>query len=685
MALNEKPPLLPPPSPPPPPPPPPPTPPPPPPPRSIPLHPVQLHDQGEGAIVEAGEKVAALWSSRSESPRSLPHGKLPESGRHHDGGASSSHNMEAPLGPLAGGPQWEEPAVQQGGSSQLRLCEAHNLLQGAAGTDVGAIAGEPPSLTFGQEEKMQEHMKWLHRRRSATPSSSSSSDEAPTPKKARKKPKPEPTTVKMEPRYEEPPHFPFPMVRGATSCHGRSPFHAMNPEVTISKSIATARNVIVIDDDSDDDDKNVMNVADGGGGDGNANPAVAAVMGFGATTHSAPDAVPVTPVARAQSPAAAIEVRVTDDDSSDDDNVVNGNDAAAVLPLPMPRAPVAPIAADTAKGKNAIHEAVAAGHSNASHGKAGAGSSSGGSGKAIAIGGQSKRGSGKTYSCADCDKTFDSPQALGGHANRHSWEKMSMAMPGLQSAASTARGNGLYVFPTGQALGWHRNRGHYAGMAIGSASNASSSSTHGLAAAGVPSETIAMMMNRNANAAATHGPADAVRPRSFPAPAGSDAILALLALSPVAQRMAMAGNPVAGHVSAAATASTGSWSLPAASSSVVPAIPLQNQVVNPAGEIAAAPGNRRGRPIRIFGIDHFPASSSQDQEENLPQAAAVAAPGGNGEQGSIRLFGSDVYPAIPPQNQEGNPPQEPVPGNRGPHTIRLFGVDMAEVPKEPEK
>ncbi|CAO2141398.1 unnamed protein product [Urochloa humidicola] len=751
MALDAAPP----PSPPPPPPPPPP-PSPPPPPRSIPLHSVQLHDQGEGAIVEVGEKAAALWSGRSESPRSPPYGKLPGSGYRHEGACSSRH-MEPPLGPSAGSPEREEPAVQQGGSPQLHLCEAHNLFQDAATASAGVIAGEPPAMTsLGQEKKMQEeHTKWLHRRRSATPSSSSSSEEALTPKKARKKLKPEPVTVKMEPLHEEPP-LPFPMVWGATS-RRRSPIHAENPEVTISESIATARDVIVIDDDSDNDGENAVNIAGSGGGDGNTNPAAATVNGFGAA-RLAPDAVQVMPVARARAPAAAIEIIVIDDDSSDDDN---GNNAAAVVPLPMPRAPVPPMADDTWKGKNAIHEAGArysngdrgkavAVHNNACHGKAGAGSSSGGSGKAIAIGGQSTRGSGKTYSCANCVETFDTPQALGGHANLHRSREKSMAMLGFQSAALTAVRSGRCVFPTGQAvrsgrrvlptgqaLGWHRK------SVIGSASNASSSSAPRPAVAEEPSGATAMM---NRNAAAAHGPANAGRARSFPAPAGSNAVLALLALSPVAQRMAMAGNSVTGFVPAAASAATGSWPLPAATSSVVPAIPLQNQGswslpaatssvvptiplqnqgswplpaatssvvpatplqnqgVNSPVENAAVPGNRRGRPLRIFGRDHFPALSSQNQEENPPQEAAAAL-GGNGEQGSIRLFGSVVSPAIPPQNQEENPPQEIVPGNPEPaippqnqeenppqeivpgnpepRIIRLFGVDMAEGPNEP--
>ncbi|CAO2148498.1 unnamed protein product [Urochloa humidicola] len=429
------------------------------------------------------------------------------------------------------------------------------------------------------------------------------------------------------------------------------------------------------------------------------------------------------PVARARAPAAAIEIIVIDDDSSDDDN---GNNAAAAVPLPMPRAPVAPIADDTWKGKNAFHEAgvrysngdrgkAVVVHNNAGHGTAGAGSSSGGSGKAFAIGGQSTRGSGKTYSCANCVETFDTPQALGGHANVHRSREKSMTMLGFQSAALTAVRSGRCVFPTGQALGGRRK------SVISLASNASSSSAPRPAVTEEPSEATAMM---NRNAAAAHGPANARRPRSFPAPAGSDAVLALLALSPVARRMAMAGNSVTGFVPAAASTATGSWPLPAATSSVVPAIPLQNQgswslpaatssviptiplqnqgswslpaatssvfpaiplqnqVVNPPGQNAAALGNPGGRGIRIFGIDHFPALSSQDQEEN-PSQEEAAALGGNGEQGSFRLFGSVVSPPIPPQNQEGNPPQEAVPGNPEPRTIRLFGVNMAEGPKEP--
>jgi hypothetical protein len=131
-----------------------------------------------------------------------------------------------------------------------------------------------------------------------------------------------------------------------------------------------------------------------------------------------------------------------------------------------------------------------------------------------------------------------------------------------------------------------------------------------------------------------------------------------------------------------------------------------------------APGNRRGRTIRIFGVVTFAAFPSQNQEENPPEEVAVA-PGngehlfgfnisppfpsqnppeetvtvnrgpeevavapGNIERRSIRPFGFDASPAFPSQNQEENPPQEIAPSNRGSRTIRLFGVNMAEGPKE---
>jgi len=269
------------------------------------------------------------------------------------------------------------------------------------------------------------------------------------------------------------------------------------------------------------------------------------------------------------------------------------------------------------------------------------------------------------------------------------------------------------VFPTGQALGWHRKL-HYSGLMIGAASNAGSSSARRPAAAAAdeqqPLELSMEAIAMNSNPATVHGSAGTMRRRSFPTSAGS-AILALPALmSPVhdpPQGMAMAGNPVAGLVSAP-TAATGSWSLPATTSSVHPA------------EIAVVPGNCGGRTIRIFGVDNFAAFPSQNQEENLPEEVAMA-PGngehlfgfnisppfpsqnpqeetvhvnhgleevavapGNIERRSICLFGFDASPAFPSQNQE-NPPHEMVPSNRGPRTIRLFGVNMAEGPKEMKK
>jgi hypothetical protein len=222
-----------------------------------------------------------------------------------------------------------------------------------------------------------------------------------------------------------------------------------------------------------------------------------------------------------------------------------------------------------------------------------------------------------------------------------------------------------------------------------------------------------------------YGTANAVHHRSlFPVSAGS-AILALPALNPV-QRMAVTSNPVPGLVPAA-TAAYGSWSLPAAAtgswslcattSSFLPSIPLQNQWENAPEGIEVAFGNRAGHLIHNFS-DTFPAFSSQDQEANPPQAVTMAP--GNGEHHSIRLFGSDTSPqlplqnqvnplegvavapgygeqrpirlfginaspALPSQNQEQNPPHETVPGNRGPPTIILFGINLAEDPKEPKK
>lgn len=738
---------------------------------------MQLPDQEEGSVVGANENAAALQSYGSESPRS-PHEKLPERPHEGEASRSrgveppseplaGGHGREE-----AAVQQHGSPSL----CSREAYCLIRDAARAGLGVVAAEpYLCTNCTMTFGREKKMQGHKRWQHRLRSA--SSSEEEAPTPKKVRKKPKPK-RATVKMEPCHDEPPLPFPMVQGatsrRGRSPIHAagedladpaRSPVMefrrrgtqvgvggredlvslrthqaghvfgahndghvnqaivpaAENPEVTVSESTVTAHNVIAIEDDDSDND-NAMNVT--GGDAGNANPVIA-VMGFGPTASSAPDVAPVLPMARA--PAAATEVIVIDDDSSDDDNVVNGTNAAAVLPLP--RAPAAPTAADTVKGKNALNEGGAcysngghgkavAGYSSAGHSKAAAGYSSGGYGygygKAIAIGGQSKRGPRRPYSCADCGETFYTPQALGGHANGHrSKEKKSMVMPNLQSPSACRSGRHVcpvcdIVFSTGQALGWHRKRVHYGGLVIGSASNTSSSSTPRPPANALePSEATAM----NSNAAAVHGTANAMRCRSFFPDSAGSAILALPALNPV-QRMAMTSNPAVPGLVSAATAATGSWSwsLPATTSSFLPAIPLQNHGENPPEEIAVAPGNRAGRTIRAF--------SSQDQEENPPQELAMAP--GNGEHRSIRPFGSDtspqfpsqnqeyppeeravatgndeqrsicllgidVSPALPSQNQEENPPQEIVPGNRGLGTILLFGVNLAEGPKEPKK
>jgi len=55
----------------------------------IPLHPMQLRSQGESGMCE---KAIAPQSRGSESPR-LPHWRLPEYGRHREGGASGCNEI----------------------------------------------------------------------------------------------------------------------------------------------------------------------------------------------------------------------------------------------------------------------------------------------------------------------------------------------------------------------------------------------------------------------------------------------------------------------------------------------------------------------------------------------------------------------------------------------------------------
>jgi len=479
----------------------------------------------------------------------------------------------------------------------------------------------------------------------------------------------------------------------------------------VARAPAAAIEVIVLDADSSDDDK--------------PNPTIA-VTGIGAVASTGPDAEAVQPMALTPAATAVKTAPGLDATASVMTMEQPGPAGAATTSVTIATAPpaaaagvVAPIAADTVKG-NDLQEAGAryssnggdgkavAGYSSVSHGKAAAGYSSGGygHGKAITIGGQSKRGLGNTgYSCDDCGETFPTPQGLEGHVAGHKHKK-SKATPDLQSNSACQSSRHVCmacdtVLPTGQALGWHMKL-HYAGLMIGVASDAGSSSARRPAAAAAdeePSEAIAM----NINPEAVHGSAGAMRGWSFPASARS-AILALPALmSPVhdpPQGMAMAGNPVVGPVSAP-TPATGSSSLPAITSSVLPA------------QISGAPGNRGGCTFRIFGVHTFPAFPSQNQEENPPEVAVVpgngehlysfnisppfpsqnppetvpvnrgpegvaVAPAGNIERSSIYLFGSDASPAFPSQNQEENPPQEMVPSNRESRTIRLFGVNMAE-------
>jgi len=510
--------------------------------------------------------------------------------------------------------------------------------------------------------------------------------------------------VKTEPRHDDSP-LPLPMSRGATSrSHQVGHVVGEKPKVTVSQSPAAPSNVIVIEDHISDDGNDTKNIT---GSDGDANP-VTAITGFRAVAiaSSAPDAAAVLPT-MARAPAAAIEVIVLDDDSSDDDKpnptiavtgigavASTGPDAEAVQPMALTPAATA---VATAPGLDATASVMTI----EPPGPAAAATA------AVTI--PPAPAAALTIATAAGVAAPIAADTVMGNGSREAGARYSSTLD-LQRHACMACD---MVFPTGQALGWHRKL-HYSGLMIGAASNGGSSSARPPAAAAAdeqqPLELSMEAIAMNSNPATVHGSAGTMRRRSFPTSAGS-AILALPALmSPVhdpPQGMAMAGNPVAGLVSAP-TAATGSWSLPATTSSVHPA------------EIAVVPGNRGGRTIRIFGVDNFAAFPSQNQEENLPEEVAMA-PGngehlfgfnisppfpsqnpqeetvhvnhgleevavapGNIERRSICLFGFDASPAFPSQNQE-NPPHEMVPSNRGSRTIRLFGVNMAEGPKEMKK
>ncbi|OEL20477.1 hypothetical protein BAE44_0018506 [Dichanthelium oligosanthes] len=509
----------------------------------------------------------------------------------------------------------------------------------------------------------------------------------------------------------------------------------------MARAPAAATTVIDIPDDSSDDD--------------NAIP-INAVTGIGAVANSGPDAAAVLPMPRAPAAAAAAAVapapgpHVTASLTFALPAPAAAATAAVTIPwAPAPAAAVTiatappaatmgvatPMAPDTVRG-NGFHEAGArysnggygkagAGYRNVGYGKAADGYSSGGYGygRTIAVGGQRKRGLGYPYKCTDCDETFYSPQALGGHAAGHRHKEKSKAMLDLQIASVPRSGRHVctlcdMVFPKGQAVGWHNRKVHCASL-ISAASGASSSSAPHPAAAVQPSEAIAM----NHNAAPIHGPANATRHGSFPASARST-ILALPALGPLhkpPRATGMAGNPVAGLVAGAHVA-TGSSSLPA-TTSVLPAIPLQNQEDNPPAvvpgnhggrtirigfvtfpafpsqnqenppeEVAVAPGNGEHRSIRLSGFNTSPPFPWQSQEENPPEIVPgnrrpeeVAVVPGSGEPGSIRLFGVDISPPFALQSQEENPPEELVPGNHGPPTVHLFGANTVEGPEEPKK
>ncbi|KAI3802441.1 hypothetical protein L1987_30573 [Smallanthus sonchifolius] len=89
------------------------------------------------------------------------------------------------------------------------------------------------------------------------------------------------------------------------------------------------------------------------------------------------------------------------------------------------------------------------------------------------------------YKCNECDKTFGSYQALGGHKASH--RKNNPAGAGAeveQPAAATSGGRSHECsichrcFPTGQALGGHKRR-HYEGVIGGGRSGSGITSSEG--------------------------------------------------------------------------------------------------------------------------------------------------------------------------------------------------------------
>ncbi|KAJ1255245.1 hypothetical protein BS78_K272800 [Paspalum vaginatum] len=443
-----------------------------------------------------------------------------------------------------------------------------------------------------------------------------------------------------------------------------------NPEVNASKSNDTVcrKDIIYIDleDDSSDDENAPINIDDD-----DTDPVIALAGSGGVSAGSASSAAVVlamepaataVAVTLAPGPRTAASVTIFEELASvtiERTPAVAGTVAGIIPPVPAPveaaataTAPPAtsigvatPIPPHTVErngfregacyrhggyyGKaiaghsNDGHGNVANGNSNVVYGKGASGYSSGGYGKAITIGGESKKGLGKVYTCQRCGQTFDVPQALGGHVRSHSrWEK-----------------KGKSKFPyTRDAI-----------LAL-PASRAVHQPPQGMAMAGNP--------------VAGHFPA-AIATTGWPLPIDTSSVLPAIPLQ--TQDMAMAGNPVAGHFPAA-IATTG-WPLPADTSSVLPASPLQTQ------DMAMA-----GNPV----ARHFPAIATT----GWPLPADT----------------SSVHPAIPLQTQEGSPPEEitVAPGNLGPafplhnqeeivsansggHTVLLFGVNIADGPKEPKK
>jgi hypothetical protein len=147
------------------------------------------------------------------------------------------------------------------------------------------------------------------------------------------------------------------------------------------------------------------------------------------------------------------------------------------------------------------------------------------------------------------------------------------------------------------------------------------------------------------------------------------------------QGMEMEGNPLTGHFPAAMSA-TG-WSFPTTTNSVLPSIPLQNQVFNNnVAAIDAHANTMRHLPFFLTGRSaiHAPPVSMPVQQPTQGMTAMSGNPVTShfpaamaGDWFSFPATISSVLPAIPLQTQENPPQGRVVPANGEHPSTRLVG------------